>query len=461
MGIDWTAGNYPEPGVSWLRRYGLAYYHRAMHIQRITLADPVGLKHVLVTHSSKYPRDHISRTIFSKMFRGTGLLSAHGAAHAAMRKQLNPHFTHLQLKSFVPIFELHATRFLKVLLTLPAQTPIDLHAHFTKLTLDIIGVSAFGYDFEAVLDSTSADLRAYDDARLPSSLLLTLGMTCIPFWEYLPFADISKRRRATDTLQRIVLRVIEAKMLAPTAGSSDLLDLLFASGPRLTPAEACVHVMTFLQAGHETTSNTLCWVLAMLAKHPAVADRVHAECKAVLERFPAPLPYEALSEVPYLTAVLQETLRCYPTVPALAARDALDDDTIPLHDGSTLSVPAGTAIWIDIVAIHRNPAFWTHPDAFLPERFLDGDALYAADKALRDGMSSTFFYLPFGAGDKNCIGQRFAMMEMQVILLHLLASHKFPLTKRACMHPKRDIATMTPVCLETTFEPHQAVAASS
>ncbi|OQS03802.1 hypothetical protein THRCLA_03907 [Thraustotheca clavata] len=450
--VNWDKGNYPEPVVSWLKKYGLAYYHRSMHIHRITLADPVGLKHVLVTKSNNYPRDVIARTLFEKMFNGIGLLSAHGAQHAKMRRILNGHFSLINLKSYIPIFEkkiLHVIENLKTKNVVDSMLSLDMHGIFTQLTLDIIGLSSFGYDFGAVDDKSNDDLQAYEHSRIPASFLINLGIVYIPGLSYLPLPGFAQRRMANAKLNQIVLNVIDAKLQSKHGQESkDLLDILLMSGENISPADACVHVRTFLQAGHETTSNTLCWVLATLAQNPEVAKRVQEECQNVAKKFSNTVSWETLGQLVMLTAVIQETLRLHPTVPGLAGRTAFQDDQIHLSDKSVICVPKDTTIWIDIVALHRNPKYWTKPNKFLPERFIEGTQLNQSDKSLREYKGYTFVYLPFGAGDKNCIGQKFALIEMQVILFHLLNNFTFSIAKEACLHPKRDLATMKPTCLK-------------
>ncbi|OQR86016.1 hypothetical protein ACHHYP_11086 [Achlya hypogyna] len=452
----WALGEFPEPGLSWLKQYGPVYHYRVLHMHRVAIADPVALKHILVTKARDFPRNTVSRIFLSKLFRGVGLLSAEGDTHAAMRRTMNPHFAHTHLKTFVPIFTAHTHTLLSQLEALAGtDTPVNLYTcHFTKLTLDIIGVAAFGYEFGAL---SGNNIDAYTDAKVPATFASLFGMTFIPGYSYLPLPGFARRRLARDELMATVLRVIEAKMAAPIADPpKDIIDRILAAGPAMTAAEARVHVFTFMQAGHETTSNTLCWIVAHLSKHPEIEAAVRAECISVLARHPDGMTWEGLGELPLLTAVIQETLRICPTVTNLAARGMLKDEAIPFSDGSEIVLPKArlwvndAMIWIDTAAIHRNPAYWSRPDEFIPERFIEGSPTYVADKELRGGKATSFHYFPFSTGEKNCIGHRFATMELQVVLVHVLASVRFEVTAAANLHPKRQVATVTPMFLETT-----------
>ncbi|OQR89492.1 hypothetical protein ACHHYP_06258 [Achlya hypogyna] len=441
----WALGEFPEPGLSWLKQYGPVYHYRVLHMHRVAIADPVALKHILVTKARDFPRNTVSRNFLSKLFCGVGLLSAEGDVHAAMRRTMNPHFSHMHLKTFVPIFTAHTQKLLTQLKVLAdTDTAVNLYSYFTNLTLDIIGVAAFGYEFRAL---SGANVDAYTDAKVPATFSTLFGLTYIPGYAYLPLPGFARRRLARDNLMTTVLRVIEAKMAAPIADPpKDLIDRILAAGPSITAAEARVHVFTFMQAGHETTSNTLCWIIANLSKHPDIEAAVRAECIGVLARHPDGMSWEILGELPLLTAVIQETLRICPTVTNLAARGMVKDETIPLSDGTELEA----VIAIDTAAMHRNPAYWSRPDEFIPERFIEGSPTNVVDLELRGGKATSFHYFPFSTGEKNCIGHRFAIMELQVVLVHVLASLRFEVTAAANLHPMRQVATVTPVFLETT-----------
>lgn len=215
--------------------------------------------------------------------------------------------------------------------------------------------------------------------------------------------------------------------------------------------------------------------------------------------------WEQLGQLPYLSAVIHETLRLRPTAPSLASRLALEADTLPRSDGShffipkvpldmilllsdELSVFQGTSIHLDLVAIHRNPAYWSQPDAFLPgmvrrrgvsalndcviERFIEGSVVFEADLALRGGKPNTFCYFPFGlgaswrldgmrsrsksmllVGDKSCIGNRFAMAEMLVVLSALFAKYRVTLTPAANVNVRKHTGTIAPIHLEVQLSP--------
>ncbi|KAG9411382.1 hypothetical protein AC1031_017021 [Aphanomyces cochlioides] len=101
-------------------------------------------------------------------------------------------------------------------------------------------------------------------------------------------------------------------------------------------------------------------------------------------------------------------------------------------------------------ALHRNPKYWSQPNEFLPERFLEGTAPYEADKALRNGHGNTFTYMPFGTGPKTCIGMRFAIAELQAVVSNMLLQFSFRLTDKANINPLMSV-TIRPVNLNMTI----------
>ncbi|KAF0722707.1 hypothetical protein Ae201684_018188 [Aphanomyces euteiches] len=100
--------------------------------------------------------------------------------------------------------------------------------------------------------------------------------------------------------------------------------------------------------------------------------------------------------------------------------------------------------------MHRNPQYWSQPEVYLPERFIEGTDAFLADKALRNGQGNTYYYMPFSVGAKNCIGMRFAMAELQVVVATLLLQYSFRLTDQANVNPKMVGVSIKPVHLDMT-----------
>ncbi|RHY20250.1 hypothetical protein DYB32_010075 [Aphanomyces invadans] len=445
----WSKGHFPEPALSWVKKFGGAVHYRAFLNHRVLITDPDALKHVFNTNADNYPRSKETRTFLRDLIGGDGLLSSEGASHTHMRKMLMPHFGFAKVRQFIDIFALQ-TQNLSAQLdpVVDTNTPVDMHdctfctigrmdvalirfflAVFTKLTLDIIGLSAFGYNFGSLTNQNERVMAAYKMMNQPPSLFYGLGRIYLPFFDQLPLKAIQQRKEAKRMLFQTVDDVISAKLKAPrsAADATDLVDLMLdeesQTDHKITAEEARTHVMTFLTAGHETTSSTLCWVFAMFTKHPDMEAKARAECRAVVAAHNGKIEWKVLGDLKYVTAFIQETLRLYPTIANLATRDTLRDDFLPMVRGKP---------------------------HFVPMRFMEGSDVFAADKALRHGQGNTYYYMPFSAGAKNCIGMRFATAELQVVVSNLLLNYSFHVTDAADLNPKQESVSIKPVNLVMT-----------
>ena len=229
----------------------------------------------------------------------------------------------------------------------------------------------------------------------------------------------AQQKETLETLHSFSGEVIKKKLLeSATSGGGQpasskrkaLLDLLIAAktedGASLTADDIQEEVDTFMFAGHDTSSITLMWGIYLLGRNPEKQQKLHDELDAVFggDR-DCDVTVEHLKELPYLDMVVKEVLRLYPPG-SFIGRELVEDLEI---DGWT--VPAGEDINVFIYNIHRHPDIWEDPHEFLPERFESGARLQS--------KRSAYAYIPFSAGPRNCIGQRFAMQEQKVILAKL------------------------------------------
>lgn len=187
-----------------------------------------------------------------------------------------------------------------------------------------------------------------------------------------------------------------------------LLDILLQSsiqGVPLSDADIREEVDTFMFEGDDTTSSGVSHALYSISRHPAVQAKLYEELQQVLGKDrEAPASQAQLQQLKYLECVIKETMRLYPPVPAIGRYTRKD-----LKIGEQ-TIPANTSIYLVFYFAHRDPKHFPDPLSFKPERFLEDTS----------DDRQTFTYLPFSAGPKNCIGQKFAMLEMKALISKVL-----------------------------------------
>ncbi|XP_069688236.1 uncharacterized protein [Periplaneta americana] len=170
----------------------------------------------------------------------------------------------------------------------------------------------------------------------------------------------------------------------------------------------------FLVAGFETSSTTMSYTLYELALQPDLQHRLRTEIRSVLDQHKGSVTYEAIQQMTYLHMVVSETLRKYPVLPFLD-RTCLRDYSVPDASGKgTLTLPAGTGVFIPLFGIHNDPKYYPDPERFDPERFTEENK-----KSL-----PSYTYMPFGEGPRICIGMRFGLMSTKCGLIHVLSRYE-------------------------------------
>jgi cytochrome P450 len=290
----------------------------------------------------------------------------------------------------------------------------DVHRDMMKVTMEIVSKTLFDADVERDVDDVG---RAFD------VVLKEIGSRFrrpfrIP--DAVPTPGNVRYRRGVATLNRVINRIIAERRASP-ADRGDLLSMLMSArdddGAAMSDEQLRDELVTLFLAGHETTAIVLSWTWHLLAQHPLVRDRLVAELFGELDRRPATVA--DLPRLPYADAVLKEAIRLYPPAYVLG-REAVADCEI-----GGWQIPAGATIYMSPWVIHRDPRWFTSPETFLPERWLDGLA----------ARLPRFVYFPFGGGPRVCIGDRFATMEAVLILATLARRFRFERTSDAEIVP--------------------------
>ncbi|UDM03823.1 cytochrome P450 [Streptomyces longhuiensis] len=300
-----------------------------------------------------------------------------------------------------------------------AGLAVDVPGDMTKLTLETIARTGFGHDF----GSFERERPHPFVTAMVGTLSFAQRRNVVPPALAPLLLRSTERRNAADMayLNRTVDDVVAARRAAsgsPSAGQGDLLDRMLQvahpdTGERLSPENIRRQVITFLIAGHETTSGALSFALHYLAHHPDVLAKAREEVERVWGDADEPA-YEQVAKLRYLRRVLDESLRLWPTAPAFA-REAHVDTTL----GGVHPMRRGAWALVLTSLLHRDPEAWgDDPEAFDPDRF--------APAAVRSRAPHVF--KPFGTGARACIGRQFALHEATLVLGLLL--------RRYDLHPE-------------------------
>ncbi|SNS69336.1 cytochrome P450 [Rhodococcoides kyotonense] len=290
------------------------------------------------------------------------------------------------------------------------HTRVDVSSDMTKLTLDTIGRTGFSYTFDSF---TRDERHPFVDAMVRTLThnqrreVLQLPIVSDVWFRRRDRQNEKDKQYMADLLDDIIRKRRDSGI---SSDRPDLLDIMLdaardADNPNaLDEVNIRQQIVTFLIAGHETTSGALSFALYYLSRHPEIFAAARAEVDEVWGRTVSGNDAPAFEQVPKLRLVrriLDETLRLWPTAPAFA-REARRDTVI----GGTYPMQKGDWALVLIPGLHRDPVWGDDPERFDPDRFL------SAGVRSRPGH----VYKPFGTGERACIGRQFAIHEAVLVL---------------------------------------------
>lgn len=296
------------------------------------------------------------------------------------------------------------------------RTAVDVPADMTRLTFDTIGLCGFGYDFESF---QREEAHPFVGAMGRALAFAQSKSESVPGAELFRWRQAERFRADAALMTDLVDEVIRQRRASGDTRTDDLLGRMLhtrdATHEPLDDLNIRHQVITFLIAGHETTSGALSFALYYLTKHPEVLARAQAEVDALWGDTDAPAPtYGDVGKLTYLRQVLNESLRLWPTAPAFAM-EPLEDTVI----GGKYPVRKGETLMVLTPALHRDPAWGDNVELFDPERFAPE----------REASRPVHLFKPFGSGERACIGRQFALHEA-TLLLGLLV-HRYRLVDHA------------------------------
>lgn len=397
----------------------------------------------MLRNYGKYAKGLVAEV--SEFLFGSGFAIAEGPLWTARRRAVVPSLHKRYLSVIVDrVFCRCAERLVEKLQPDALNgTAVNMEAKFSQLTLDVIGLSVFNYNFDSLnMDSPviEAVYTALKEAEARSTDLL-------PYWKFKFLCKIIPRQIKAEEAVSIIRKTVEdliekCREIVESEGEridveeyvndSDpsILRFLLASREEVSSVQLRDDLLSLLVAGHETTGSVLTWTLYLLSKDSSSLAKAQEEVDRVLQgRRPT---YEDIKNLKFLTRCIIESLRLYPHPPVLIRRAQVPDE---LPGGYKLN--AGQDIMISVYNIHRSSEVWDRAEEFVPERFdLDGP--------VPNETNTDFRFIPFSGGPRKCVGDQFALMEAIVALAIFLQHMNFELV------PDQNISMTTGATIHTT-----------
>ena len=354
--------------------------------------DPALIRRVLVGEAKKFDKG----VQFEKMrpILGNGLVTAEGQEHLTHRRLVQPAFHHSRIAGYATVM-----RELSLEMTASWRDGgrIELDRQLTQLALKIVGKTLF---------STKLGTEAINEVLRSMPVFLhgiaKRAMAPTRLLEKLPTRENRRFDEANRRLHEVVDRMI-AEYRRAGVDHGDMVSMLLlardeATGEGLGDAQVRDEAITMLLAGSETTSTLLSWIFHVLGQRPDLESALRAEVDEVLGD--GPVTVERIGRLAYTRRLVTEALRVYPPAWLITRRT-----NEPVTLGG-VALPAGASILFSPYSLHRDPTFYPDPDRFDPDRWLPERAKDVPRPA----------FVPFGAGNRQCIGEGFAWTEAMVVL---------------------------------------------
>ncbi|RWR93838.1 carotene epsilon-monooxygenase, chloroplastic isoform X1 [Cinnamomum micranthum f. kanehirae] len=456
-----------------MKEYGPVYRLAAGPRNFVVVSDPAIGKHVLRNYGTKYAKGLVAEV--SEFLFGSGFAIAEGPLWTVRRRAVVPSLHKKYLSVIVDkVFCRCAERLVEKLKSdALSGAAVNMEEKFSQLTLDVIGLSLFNYNF----DSLTSDSPVIDAVYTALKEAEARSTDILPYWKIKALCKVIPRQIKAEKAVSIIRRTVEeliakCKEIVEAEGERidgdeyvnetdpSILRFLLASREEVSSMQLRDDLLSMLVAGHETTGSVLTWTLYLLSKDSASMMKAQHEVDKVLQgRTPS---YEDVKELKYLMRCINESMRLYPHPPVLIRR-AQVTDVLP----GNYKINAGQDIMISVYNIHRSSQnstyifllskVWERAEEFLPERF-------NLEEPVPNEMNTDFRFIPFSGGPRKCVGDQFALLEAIVALAIVLQHMNFELV------PNQNISMTTGATIHTTNglymklsqrKPHHEFAGSS
>ncbi|KAJ1096471.1 hypothetical protein NDU88_001611 [Pleurodeles waltl] len=391
----------------------------------LVVMDPAVVKTILVKECFTYFTNR--RSLGANGPLDSAITIAQDEQWKRIRTVISPTFTSGKLKEMFPIISHYADILMKnARKKMESDEPVNMKDIFGAFSMDVIASTSFSVNIDSQ-NNPNDPLVTHIKKALKVGLFSPIILITVAFPFLIPVlrvldisffpkdimqfflnvtSSIKEKRKKNNHTERVDF--MQLMVDSQITDDSPEADHSTHGYKALTDSEIMAQALVFLFAGYETTSTSLNLLSYNLATHPEIQRRLQEEIdKALPDK--APLTYEAVMQMEYLDMVISESLRLYPPGGRM---ERMCKKTIEING---ITIPEGTLVMIPAYVMHRDPEYWPEPEIFNPERF---------SKENRE-TQEPYTFLPFGAGPRNCIGMRFALLIMKVALTILLQTFSF------------------------------------
>ncbi len=390
----------------------------------VLVNDPALVRQLMAGKADSFPKNDLMVGALQPLV-GEGIFVSSGETWRRQRRMIEPAFSHMQVNRAFRGMGAAIADFERRLDGLAdGDEAVCLETAMSHLTADIICRTIFSVSLEsrAAREIFDAFVRFQESVANVQILRLWLGR---------PWAAVKQPRsvlRASRLIRRHIGSFINARLDAADRPLNDIAgDVIAARDPEtgegFSREELIDQIGVFFLAGHETTAGALAWAFFILSQRQEAVARMRAEIESVCGE--GPIGFEATKKLGFVRNVFRETLRLYPPL-AFIPRVALEPGRI-----GHLEVPRGAMIMISPWIMHRHRALWRNPDHFDPDRFVPE----------REKEWTQSAYLPFGAGQRLCVGAAFATVESTLILARLIRRYEVEALDPKAVRPVTRLST--------------------
>ncbi|XP_053552727.1 cytochrome P450 3A9 [Bombina bombina] len=400
------------------RKYGKLWGLYDGRVPVLAVLDPAIIKTILVKEC--YTNFTNRRSFGLNGPLSSAITIAQDEQWKRIRTVLSPTFTSGKLKEMFPIMKDYSNILVKNIQDyVENDKPCTMKEIFGAYSMDVITSTSFGVNIDS-LNKPNDPFVTQIKKLLKLGLFSPLLICVVLFPFLLPILEKMNvqlfPKDILDFFMKAITNFQENRKKSDPSGRVDLLQLMVDSRTAdvsdqqkaLTDDEIMAQSIVFIIAGYETTSMALSYLFYNLATHPDVQQRLHEEIDFHFPDKAIPT-YDILMQMEYLDMVIQETLRLYPPAGRL---ERVSKQNVEING---VTIPKGTITMIPAFVLHKDPEYWPEPEEFRPERF---------NKENRE-TQNPYTFLPFGAGPRNCIGMRFALLSMKTAITVLLQNFSF------------------------------------